>query len=185
MNDKSNPDLAAIEMDVGKLLAAEHILILGTVALGGGAMVHGMHFVSEGVNVYASSLRGTRKLLNIAKNSRVSYAVWKLPGFTERHEARSLQMQAVAEVVSDPVKIKELAALMAEKEPWTVGSPLVRLNRWLHFRPVEALWQQGAEEIEARRILRFSAEGRLAEAIIYPTFLKEIYSPMAEGVSSD
>ena len=176
MNTPNDMTLLDIETEVSRLLQEQHILVLGTLSLAGAPMVHGMHYVSHGTTVYASALRGTRKLLNVGAEPRVSYAVWKLAGYENRHEARSLQMQASADVLNDEAEIQDAVARMVAKEPWFQGTPMMRFNRWLRLRPVEALWQQGAEEIDARQILRFSADGHVTEALLYPTFIRDCYS---------
>src|SRR5262245_28787310 len=177
MNAQSNAVATEIEREITQLLQGEHILVLGTCALGGGVMVHGMHFVSEGMTVYVSSLRSTRKLINIQKDPRVAFAVWRLAAsHADRHEARNLQMRAHAEIVTDEAERQRLAELMEQKQPWFKGSPEMRTNRWVRLKPIEAMWQQGAEEVDARRILRFSPDAHVSEVFRYPDFVRQNYA---------
>jgi nitroimidazol reductase NimA-like FMN-containing flavoprotein (pyridoxamine 5'-phosphate oxidase superfamily) len=185
MNAPTQSTLAENEQEVVKLLQEQPILVLGTISLDGGPMVHGMHYVSDGTTVYVSSLRATRKLLDVRAEPRVAYAIWKIAGYEDRHAARSLQMQAVAEVLTDEADIRDATARMVAKEPWFQGTPMMRFNRWLRLRPQQALWQQGAEEIDARRILRFSQLGNVVEAQLYPQYLKEVYATMAASPAID
>ena len=180
MSSQAEEKWSMIEGEIIKLLQSQHICVLGTVAITGGALVHGMHYVSDGLTVYVSSLRGTRKLLNIGKDPRVAYAVWLLPGHDNRHEARSLQMQAIAQFVTDEAERAKAIELMGEKEPWSKGTLLMRTNRWVRLTPVEAMWQQGAEEIDSRQIVRFSPQGKITDVMLYPNYVKGIYTPAAE-----
>ena len=140
--------------EIEALLAEEEVMNLATASSDAVPMVHGMHYVADGLVVYTTSLPKTQKLANIAENPTVSYTVYRLAGFTNRQDSRTVQVKGTASEVQDEAERKRVVAMILEKMPWAPPASL-KHNVMIRIDPIEALWTNFTSGTIPRQIVHF------------------------------
>jgi general stress protein 26 len=164
------PDLASIEADLVELLRTEQVATLATLAANGYPSASAMHIAADGLVVYLSTLTRHRKYAEMLADARVSYVVYDLPdgGFAARREVRSLQVQGVATLVTEPAELERAVTVSREQFPWLAETTMYRQApqpdagpmAFFRVRPVEAVWSDHRVRQQWRTCLTFTADGR-------------------------
>jgi nitroimidazol reductase NimA-like FMN-containing flavoprotein (pyridoxamine 5'-phosphate oxidase superfamily) len=96
-------------------LSKRKFLTLATMTEKNEPLTHALAYVNKGDTIYFSTGKETRKFKNIQKNPNVAYSVFDLTEHLD--EARSVQMEGAASIVSDKKEIDEVVKLLKKKFP--------------------------------------------------------------------
>jgi general stress protein 26 len=143
-----------VKAEMALLLSSEEVMELATADQNGVPMAHAMHFASDGLVVYTSSLPRTRKLANIVENPIVGYTVYVVSGYENRADARTLQVKGKASIVDDAPTRERVHEMMAQKFPWTPKGTLVH-NVLIRIDPIEVLWSDFSPGGLPRQVVQF------------------------------
>jgi len=128
-------------------------MVLATADANGVPMAHGMHYYPDGLRLYVSSLPFTKKLANIGENPMVGYTVYRMSASHEQSDkSRTLQVKALAAVVTDEAEITRVRLGLNGRYPWAAelqidGNVLVVLD------PIELLWMDMSKGFDGRCVI--------------------------------
>ncbi|MCT7657999.1 pyridoxamine 5'-phosphate oxidase family protein [Mycobacterium deserti] len=174
------PTLHDVEEAIAELLRTEEIGALAVLDSKGAPSVSMMHFAADGLTVYTATFGYTRKYAAMARDPRVSYTIAYLPpgGFSERLQARSIQVDGIATKVTDPEEIHRAVEVSREQFLWAQGTSMfdnflkgtAHHQDFFRIDPVEALWNDNRVRQLWRRLVTFTPDGRhVAELRPYAT----------------
>jgi nitroimidazol reductase NimA-like FMN-containing flavoprotein (pyridoxamine 5'-phosphate oxidase superfamily) len=170
----AEPTLGDVEGAIADLLREEEIGSLAVLGPDGAPAVSMMHFASDGLIAYLT-FTFSRKLAAIARDPRVSYTIAMLPpgGYSERREARSVQIEGRASFVTDPAEIERAVEVSLEQFEWakdtsifkTFGKGTAHHQRFIRLEPVEALWLDNRVRMMWRTLVTFTPDGKHVAAL--------------------
>ncbi|WP_063057160.1 pyridoxamine 5'-phosphate oxidase family protein [Nocardia salmonicida] len=166
----AEPTLAQIQETIVELLRTEEITTLATVDAEGRPSASTMHIAGDGLVTYIHTFQYNRKHTQMLNNPHVSYVVSDLPaeGYAGRRETRSLQMQGLATLVTDPDEIQHAVQLSFAQFPWLADTSMYKNIKvpdqgqqvFYRITPTSALWADHQVRMLWRVLLEFSQDGR-------------------------
>ncbi|GAA5150991.1 pyridoxamine 5'-phosphate oxidase family protein [Amycolatopsis dongchuanensis] len=166
----TDPSVAEIHEAITELLRTEELATLATVDSEGRPSASPMHIAGDGLVGYLHTFRHTRKSTQMRQNPNVSYSVCHVPaeGYAARWETRSLQIQGIATLVTDPVEIQRIAELSQEQFPWArdvslydnLRTPDQGQQLFYRIEPVQGLWADNRVRMLYRVLVDFGDGGK-------------------------
>src|SRR4051812_14199850 len=114
------PEPAEVQQSLIDLLRQEEIGSMSTNGADGFPHTSIMHCASEGLAMYFSTQRQRRKVQDVERDNRVSYAVAYMPpeGFYGRQNTYSVQIRGRATMVESQEEIDRAVELSYEQFEW-------------------------------------------------------------------
>jgi len=136
-----------------------------------------MHCAADGLAMYFSTQRQRRKIQDIERDNRVSYAVAYMPpdGFYGRENTYSVQVRGRATMVESQEEIDLAVQRSYEQFEWLKDTTMYDIfknpppqMRSCFFRvdPVFALWQDNGVHMGWTQYLTFNAEGTAIDEMV-------------------
>lgn len=167
---KPEPTAAEIEKEIIELLRTEELSTLATVDADGRPSAAKMHLAGDGLIAYMHTFNYTRKHSHMQHNPHVSYEIAWLPpdGYYGRFSTRSLQVQGLATLLTDPEEIRHASKISLEQFPWAsdtklfdnVKTPDKGVQAFYRIQPVQGLWADARIRLTYRALLAFSEDGK-------------------------
>lgn len=141
-----------IKQEIIEYLGSHPFLNLATVNAEGAPLVRTMAFVADGATVYFGTSKGSRKVANMQGNPKVAYTVDQ-DQYGSFAEITGVQMEAVAEQVSDPQEIERINGLYQAK--FGVGITPSPEHVVFKLAPVRAYYLNYAKGFAHRDLVEF------------------------------
>lgn len=106
---------------IHEYLSNHYYLNLATVSPQGRPMAHTMAYVSEGVVVYMTTNKNTRKVQNIKQNPYVAYTVDE--DDPDWFDMQALQIEGKASIIMDENELREIGEILVAKFPVAADMP--------------------------------------------------------------
>ncbi|MDD2613806.1 MAG: pyridoxamine 5'-phosphate oxidase family protein [Methanosarcina sp.] len=106
---------------IHEYLSNHYYLNLATVSPQGRPMAHTMAYVSEGVVVYMTTNKNTRKVQNIKQNPYVAYTVDE--DDPDWFDMQALQIEGKASIIMDENELREIGEILVAKFPIAADMP--------------------------------------------------------------
>jgi general stress protein 26 len=106
---------------IQEYLSNHYYLNLATVSPQGRPMAHTMAYVSEGVVVYMTTNKNTRKVQNIKQNPYVAYTVDE--DDPDWFDMQALQIEGKASIIMDEKELREIGEILVAKFPIAADMP--------------------------------------------------------------
>ncbi|MGI5992841.1 MAG: pyridoxamine 5'-phosphate oxidase family protein [Methanosarcina sp.] len=106
---------------IQEYLSNHYYLNLATVSPQGRPMAHTMAYVSEGVVVYMTTNKNTRKVQNIKQNPYVAYTVDE--DDPDWFDMQALQIEGKASIIMDENELREIGEILVAKFPIAADMP--------------------------------------------------------------
>ncbi len=106
---------------IQEYLSNHYYLNLATLSPQGRPMAHTMAYVSEGVVVYMTTNKNTRKVQNIKQNPYVAYTVDE--DDPDWFDMQALQIEGKASIIMDENELREIGEILVAKFPIAADMP--------------------------------------------------------------
>lgn len=106
---------------IHEYLSNHYYLNLATLSPQGRPMAHTMAYVSEGVVVYMTTNKNTRKVQNIKQNPYVAYTVDE--DDPDWFDMQALQIEGKASIIMDENELREIGEILVAKFPIAADMP--------------------------------------------------------------